>query len=370
MSMHSEQANQHAYPRRVLLAVLGTSPQVITETIYGLINSKPSFTPTEIILVTTLSGAATAKRLLLDSQPPVLEQMAEDYQWPKIRFDEKSIHIIQTPDGNLLEDIRSLDDNQYLADYLTNLIREITSDNNSTLHVSIAGGRKSMSFFAGYILTLFGRPRDRLSHVLVDETLINTDFFYPRPGSTIDISLAYIPFVPLRSGMNDLILTGNKGFTETINVMRRAERNKPLLIIDRQQLCIQANGEQIDLTPPNMAFVIMLAQRIIDDLPGYSRSDDDEEDKACASEYLEILATISNEWGDTRTQEAIQSSGKMVKADKDQRKTLINNALKQNLGEVLAQPYLVSHTQKNSRGLKLFGFNLPADQIRFEAISP
>ncbi|MBF4102237.1 hypothetical protein INT80_01850 [Gallibacterium anatis] len=35
------------------------------------------------------------------------------------------------------------------------------------MHVSIAGGRKTMGFFAGYALSLYGRAQDSLSHVLV-----------------------------------------------------------------------------------------------------------------------------------------------------------------------------------------------------------
>ena len=32
------------------------------------------------------------------------------------------------------------------------------------MHVSIAGGRKTRGFLAGYTLSLLGRPQDRLSH--------------------------------------------------------------------------------------------------------------------------------------------------------------------------------------------------------------
>jgi len=39
-------------------------------------------------------------------------------------------------------------------------------DPNIQLHVSLAGGRKSMRFFAAYALSLWGRDIDRLTHVL------------------------------------------------------------------------------------------------------------------------------------------------------------------------------------------------------------
>ena len=50
---------------------------------------------------------------------------------------------------------------------ITNLIRAFTADPESALHVSIAGGRKTMGFFLGYALSLYGRAQDKLSHVLV-----------------------------------------------------------------------------------------------------------------------------------------------------------------------------------------------------------
>jgi CRISPR-associated protein (TIGR02584 family) len=49
------------------------------------------------------------------------------------------------------------------------------------LHVSIAGGRKSMGFFAGYAFSLFGRTQDRLSHVLVNDPFESfPDFYFPQ----------------------------------------------------------------------------------------------------------------------------------------------------------------------------------------------
>jgi CRISPR-associated protein (TIGR02584 family) len=43
-----------------------------------------------------------------------------------------------------------------------------TADPQASLHVSIAGERKTMGFYVGYALSLFGRTQGRLSHVLND----------------------------------------------------------------------------------------------------------------------------------------------------------------------------------------------------------
>lgn len=69
------------------------------------------------------------------------------------------------------------------ADAIVELVRRCTQDDQTALHVSIAGGRKTMGFFMGYALSLYGRPQDRLSHVLVSAPFESNHDFYdlPRP---------------------------------------------------------------------------------------------------------------------------------------------------------------------------------------------
>ena len=43
------------FPRRILLAVSGLTPQIVTETLYALaVIQKPAWIPTEVHLITTL----------------------------------------------------------------------------------------------------------------------------------------------------------------------------------------------------------------------------------------------------------------------------------------------------------------------------
>ena len=102
-------------------------------------------------------------------------------------------------------------------------MRELTQDDGSALHVSIAGGRKTMGFYLGYALSLYGRAQDRLSHVLVSAPYeSHPQFFYPtirsqviytppphnRPYDTraAEVTLAAIPFVRLRDELPDDLL--------------------------------------------------------------------------------------------------------------------------------------------------------------------
>ena len=174
----------HEYPRRILLTLCGLTPQVVTETVYALVvDSCPSFVPTEIRLITTKKGAQKAVSSLLEGER-WFHRLCEAYQIPEIRFSEDSIETLVGPDGTHLDDIRSHEDNETTANQIMERIRRFTNNADSAVHVSMAGGRKTMGFFAGYALSLYGRKQDRLSHVLVSTPFeSHPDFFYPTPYS-------------------------------------------------------------------------------------------------------------------------------------------------------------------------------------------
>jgi len=75
--------------------------------------------------------------------------------------------VIKNKYDNELEDIRNTDDNECAANFITSVIREFAKRNDVVIHCSVAGGRKTMSVFAGLAMTLVGRKQDHLYHVLV-----------------------------------------------------------------------------------------------------------------------------------------------------------------------------------------------------------
>src|SRR5574337_1069108 len=187
----------HTYPRRVLLAVTGLSPQIVTETLYAL-----------------------ARLTLLDPEAGQFHALCRDCGLVGIRFDAGCITVIGAESGQPLADIRTPEENARAADTLLAMVRELTADPDSALHVSIAGGRKTMGFYLGYCLSLCARPQDRMSHVLVSEPFeSHPQFFFPpargrvlytrdnRPVHTDDarVTLADIPFVRLRRGVPEAL---------------------------------------------------------------------------------------------------------------------------------------------------------------------
>ncbi len=270
------------YPVRKLIAVSGMSPQIVTETLYALATRKEvPFIPTEIHIITTEEGANNAELNLLRAgkdKQGWFNKLCQELDLPDIQFSSENIHIIINEQTNqVLADIRTPEDNETAASYITEFIREQSKDNNSALHVSIAGGRKTMGYYMGYALSLFGRHQDRLSHVLVSEEFEgNPEFYYPtRDGDIIfdtrngknkpldpakaKVILANIPF--LRINNNEAKNTMNGfSFKDTIQATQELLQ-PPTLVIDLEQQLILANGHLIELQDQRFAFYFWILER-------------------------------------------------------------------------------------------------------------
>ena len=276
--------NPDQYPRRILLCVAGLSPQIVTETLYALtVIGEPRFVPTEIHLLTTAEGAERARLTLLSEEPGWFHRLRQDHGLPEIRFALDTLHILRAADGRPLNDIRELADNEAIADAITHQVRELTADPDSAVHASIAGGRKTMGFYLGYALSLFGRPQDRLSHVLVSSPFeSNANFFYPTPtpkviftngpdqrpldASAATVMLADIPFVRLRDGLQEALLREGASFGD---VVRQAQRNlaAPCLTLDAASCRVRCGETVLRLTPISFAWLAWFARRALAGLP-------------------------------------------------------------------------------------------------------
>ena len=216
----------------ILLCVTGLSPQVVTESLYALsVQRKHTFVPDEIHVITTTLGKKCLQKQLYGCKEGMFHQLCADFTLPLIRFNDATVTLIRDTNHEPLNDIRTLEHNECAANIIVATIRKLTEDEDNTLHVSIAGGRKTMGFFAGYALSLFGRQQDELSHVLVEPDFeANPDFYYPTPkskylytknnrkvdASKAKIDLALIPFVPLRKGLNKVISNINLTYSEAV----------------------------------------------------------------------------------------------------------------------------------------------------------
>lgn len=359
---------------RVLLCITGLSPQVVTETLYALVVEQ-QWIPNRIRLITTAEGAKRAQLSLLSDEPGWFSRFCRDYLLPPICFTAEDILILEDARGKPMDDIRTPEDNEQAADFIVEQVRELTGDPQTELHVSIAGGRKTMGFYLGYALSLFGRSQDQLSHVLVNAPFESCwDFFYPTTYSRIiqtdnnnladtrdaKITLAEIPFVSLRHGMADDLLQGRASFAQSVDAVSRAF-SPPELTIDLQGKRVNTAGQSIKLSPSSLALLSLFARRRMLRQAPVGAPLIEVPDSEWAQRYLHEYRQIKGELADMDTTEHALQKG-MDGGYFSSCKSRLHRELKKALGSA-AQAYLINDGGTRPRR---YALGIPAEAISYQ----
>lgn len=367
--MHPE-----AFPRRILLAVTGLNPQVVTETLFGLaVNRQTPFVPTEIHVVTTKEGAERAEIGLLDPKKGMFHQFCRDYGLEgMIRFEANQIHVLSGHDGQPLEDIRSEADNVAAADTITELVHGLSADPDAALHGSLAGGRKTMGFYLAFALSLFGRPQDRLTHVLVSQPFeADPQFYFPPPEpevlfiqnkpvrtDTACITLADIPFVRLRAGLPEQLAAGEVRYSEVVRALQGVVGSQEMVIdLDRQM--VRCGAAVLKFQPQPLAMLAWMARRRLDGQPPVRVLDADPE--GFLAEYRRIVGQMAHSFEQAR-ELLIDGDHEGRVAFFREKRTRVNKALKSWLGD-WARPYFIHSF--GDRPETSYGLELSADSLAF-----
>ena len=378
------------HPRRLLLAVTGLSPQIVTETLYALaVEQKPPFVPTEVRLITTEEGADRAKLSLLHPESGWFHRLRADYDLPPIAFGPEHIHVLKDAGGRPLGDIRSPEDNERAADTITDVVRDLTRDDDCALHVSIAGGRKTMGFYLGYALSLYGREQDRLSHVLVNAPYeSHRDFFYPTPRSELihtpgpksrpydardaKVTLAEIPFVRLREGLDPKLMEGTATFSAVVADAQRAL--PPLALeLDPTSCMVTAGGESFRMKASLFATYWMLAERAHLGKPGVHPY----EEGVAKERFVYYRQLVSPNSGRFQMVEETYFDKRGADSEAADNRTFpeenfgpdkskINKILTERLGLRRAEPYLIMKQDRApipGKRIHRFGLALPSGAI-------
>ncbi len=267
--------------------VAGLTPQIVTETLYALcVLRQPPFIPNEIHLLTTHEGAQRARLMLFEEPQAHFFRFCEEFGLDGLRgaFDPRHITVIRDAQGDALGDIVSKADNAAVADAIMQHLQRLTADEDTIVHASVAGGRKTMGVALALAMSLLGRERDELSHVLVNPPFeSHPEFFYPpraprvllagappqqKPVSTEEarVSLAVIPFLRLRGLIDPALLRNADSWQELI--ARAQQTLQPLqLEIDLAAQSASIGGHKLALGPVDLAFLLMLARRRLRDEP-------------------------------------------------------------------------------------------------------
>lgn len=317
----------------ILLSVVGNTPQVVTETLYA-IHKQGKAWPSEVRLITTTVGKKKAMRLIDEH---ILQQLCDELDVPCPVLREKDILVVPDAHGEPVADARTLEDHEALADFIVTQVRNLTDEgvpenHGRFIHASLAGGRKTMTFYLGYAMSLFGRAGDCLSHVLVSAEFENIpSFFYPtrradlltdRDGKVLgldpafaNVELADIPFIRHRHSM------------PTVLKLRVGERNSQVKFRDliawinlgeqpeQLRLSLDIAGKIIRISAPTcqlkkdfqpglleFAFFSMVVRATLEDYTELFRPVSNRKDQALSLRFCNELLTI-NGWSPCSTLE-------------------------------------------------------------------
>ena len=335
----------------------------------------------EIFALTTLRGKQALEETLLGDNGK-LKSLCNDYNLPPIHFDLANIQLLKGADGQPLDDISSVVDNEALADQLFAFVRNLATLTDICLHASIAGGRKTMGLYIGLAMQFYGRPGDTLSHVLVNPELENREFFYPPPngadvvlsdGRTVSadeirLELAEIPLLLLREQIPFLKDHTDAGYTELIEIAQReynALQAISPVVVNAFSYCLKIGEITINLTPLEFALYLFFAQQhlVVKSDEGYSISRSDIREGVLTDALKEIISQIPAR--DFRLQELKGWKNDPI-ARFSQARSNINRKIKEAIGEPQFTHYQIQSWNSSSNQDQIcYGLALSKDRIHF-----
>jgi CRISPR-associated protein (TIGR02584 family) len=260
---------------RILIVAIGTSPAVLTETVWALAQGEAPWIPDQVVAITTRTGRKAIDSALLSGGG-----------WGQLcrHLDKKglpvggalafgasdSIRVIG--DGTRdFDDISTPEESGAAADFLLGVLRQYTEQPDTEIVASIAGGRKTMSALMLSCMSLLGRTQDRVCHVLADDAFVfeHRDFLFPQTKQDqkkAQIQLCEIPFVRVRgwyekeyAGVPPSYMTLVNRFTQ----IAPNPANYPKVKLDLNTGSCRIGEKAVRLTPAEFALLTIVAQRII-----------------------------------------------------------------------------------------------------------
>jgi len=262
--------------KNILLAVVGLNPQIITETLFALHQQQRRVDAIHII--TTRLGKEQMNAHLLTPVKGKYYQYLNEYgiNSGSIDFGHHNIHTIKNENGLETDEIWSEEHNEQLLKKCLELTFQFTANPETTVFFSIAGGRKTMSSCLTLAAQLYGRPQDRIYHVLLtSEFESNRDFFYPPKKSVpitlrdekgqpflketryASINLIPVPFVSIRDRISSDLL--NKPMDPASLMLSLVKEEEYRLVVDLEACKLLYKNMEMDMMPARMALYAFFA---------------------------------------------------------------------------------------------------------------
>ncbi len=218
----------------ILIATLGTEPQVVTATIDLLYRKREPISQVKVVHTVAPPDTPIARSLAI-----LQKTLQEDYPPEQLQL---SYHPTVDDKGNSLPDVETEAASRAVFGLIYRLVRQ-EKLNGNPVHISIAGGRKTMALFGMAVAQLLFDKDDRLWHLYSGGDFLTSKRMHPQPED--DVHLVPIP-VALWSSISPALLditrvedpfeAYDRQRTETVREeMRRAEEfiNRHLSLSER-----------------------------------------------------------------------------------------------------------------------------------------
>ncbi len=275
---------------RVLIALCGLNPAVLTETVWCLANSPLERPVQRLLVLTTAEGRERVREELLENGTweRLLAALPPTAPKPVLADTALCLHTFADhTTGKEIDDIGSEQASAACADQILETLRRFTENPDVEVVFSIAGGRKTMSALGALCMTLLGRDRDRLCHVLVDPPFDSPDlsprFYFPDPRvrchalpdgtafapARARTRLCDVPFVRMRHLFRSELHHLPGTFTRLVAEANRVVADTvPLSVIFEPAHCrITVRTRSVPLRPAPFALLWFLAERCRQKLP-------------------------------------------------------------------------------------------------------
>lgn len=262
---------------RVLVASIGLSPQVVTETLHALWSGE-GWLPDRLVLLATPRAAELARDVLLDPEAGALAAWAREWSVATGAQLAREAEVIRVPTDS--GDVDSEPGVVALAEAAWQVLRALAADPDTELHVSIAGGRKPAAAVLGILMAVLGRSQDRLSHVLVlPDAATAAGLFYPaarpRPvlaeaGKVVDAARLRIVLVDIPFPRLAQMPTDGRGVQAFFDRLTR-EARRARLTFEPASGQLAWDGRRLHLPPAIAAFLGWLVREQVAGAPGIPR---------------------------------------------------------------------------------------------------
>lgn len=235
--------------KHILVAAVGMSPQVVTETIFTL--AKRGIVIHEVYVLTT--SQSPVENFLKENLPV----LAQYLNIKKPKFSKPNIRIYEEPEQMLSDDINSRTRSSEFTNLACVLLKELTSKKENVIHCSIAGGRKTMSVAMAVGMMLFGRKQDTLSHIIASKQFETSRRAFPKAEEEDQVILFDVPYIRLHTLISRIAIDKVKNFSELVELAQKVldqRSQKAFLQLHEKELQLRIETSIIKLQPMQFAF--------------------------------------------------------------------------------------------------------------------